>query len=267
MSRSNRLRLTDVRRVFRVLGDCRELGHDRAAWMSRAVEGLRESVDAMTAIGVILTHPMVEAIQPGRTFWDLGWPTERDRSAWIGLLKAGRFSQYPTVQRILQNPGRLRVRSRANLVSDRVWRRSAEFNEDRAPLDQDDTLIGIDWPTAGPAARVFSLNRALNDPPFNDRERRLVRLFLREAHLLSGTVLNHDEAGPIAALSPRLRAVADALAEGDAEKQVALRLGVSRHTVHDYVKDLYRRCGVTSRGELLAYYHRYLKASRCGGGP
>ena len=43
---------------------------------------------------------------------------------------------------------------------------------------------------------------------------------------------------------------------GDSEKQVAARLGLSRHTVHIYVKHLYKHFGVNSRGELLSLWVR-----------
>jgi len=39
---------------------------------------------------------------------------------------------------------------------------------------------------------------------------------------------------------------------GDGEKQVAIKLGLSRHTVHQYVKELYEALNVSSRSELLA---------------
>jgi DNA-binding CsgD family transcriptional regulator len=55
-----------------------------------------------------------------------------------------------------------------------------------------------------------------------------------------------------ATLSPRLRQTLQSLLKGVSEKQVAQRLGLSQHTVHVYVKKLYRRYGVSSRGELLA---------------
>ena len=42
------------------------------------------------------------------------------------------------------------------------------------------------------------------------------------------------------------------LLRGDSEKQVAQKLSLSKHTVHVYVKALYRRYGVSSRAELLA---------------
>ena len=55
-----------------------------------------------------------------------------------------------------------------------------------------------------------------------------------------------------AALSPRLGQTLDCLLAGQSEKQAAHQLGLSPHTVHVYVKTLYRRFGVTSRAELLA---------------
>jgi DNA-binding CsgD family transcriptional regulator len=58
------------------------------------------------------------------------------------------------------------------------------------------------------------------------------------------------------AMSPRLRQTLDLLLAGDGEKQIAGKLGLSRHTVHDYVKGVYRQFGVCSRAELLAKWVR-----------
>jgi DNA-binding NarL/FixJ family response regulator len=56
------------------------------------------------------------------------------------------------------------------------------------------------------------------------------------------------------ALSPRLSQTLDALLAGDSEKQIAQKLSISQHTVHVYVKTLYKGFGVSSRGELLARF-------------
>jgi DNA-binding NarL/FixJ family response regulator len=53
-------------------------------------------------------------------------------------------------------------------------------------------------------------------------------------------------------LPPRQQQTLKHLLTGDSEKQIAAKLSVSRHTVHVYVKDLYRRFGASSRAELLA---------------
>ena len=54
------------------------------------------------------------------------------------------------------------------------------------------------------------------------------------------------------ALAPRLRRVLDRLLLGESEKEVGLSLSLSQHTVHGYVKELYRQFGVSSRAELMA---------------
>jgi len=57
-------------------------------------------------------------------------------------------------------------------------------------------------------------------------------------------------------LSLRMRQTLQGLLAGEQEKQIAYRLSLSRHTVHVYVKGLYRHFGVSSRGELLARFVR-----------
>jgi len=62
-------------------------------------------------------------------------------------------------------------------------------------------------------------------------------------------------------LSPRTRQVLNALIDGDSEKQIAIRLNISEHTVHTYAKRIHRAFDVNSRGELLAKVIRALAAA------
>jgi len=62
--------------------------------------------------------------------------------------------------------------------------------------------------------------------------------------------------GAAAGLSPRMRQTLEALMTGDSEKQIAAKMKVSPHTVHVYVKQLYKRFGASSRGELMARFVR-----------
>jgi DNA-binding NarL/FixJ family response regulator len=55
-------------------------------------------------------------------------------------------------------------------------------------------------------------------------------------------------------LPPRMQETLDALLLGDSEKQIARKMQISQHTVHAYVKELYRRFEVCSRGELLSRF-------------
>jgi DNA-binding NarL/FixJ family response regulator len=55
-------------------------------------------------------------------------------------------------------------------------------------------------------------------------------------------------------LCPREQEISSALKTGKSEKQIAALLGISTHTVHVYVKNVYRRYGVSSRAEFLAMW-------------
>jgi DNA-binding CsgD family transcriptional regulator len=57
-------------------------------------------------------------------------------------------------------------------------------------------------------------------------------------------------------LPPRVRQVLAGLKEGRSEKELAAALRISRHTVHVYVKRIYRGYHVSSRGELLQRWIR-----------
>jgi DNA-binding NarL/FixJ family response regulator len=61
----------------------------------------------------------------------------------------------------------------------------------------------------------------------------------------------------ITELSPREREVLDGLAEGQAYKQIADTLGVSIHTVRNYIRRIYEKLHVGSSGEAVAKYLRH----------
>ena len=60
-------------------------------------------------------------------------------------------------------------------------------------------------------------------------------------------------------LSPRLRETLDCLLAGSSEKGIAQELRLSPHTVHGYVKLIYRHFQVKSRAQLLAQWVRMMK--------
>jgi DNA-binding CsgD family transcriptional regulator len=96
-----------------------------------------------------------------------------------------------------------------------------------------------------------------------DRRRRLVAELCRliGAQTSSGNGNTNDNGGGgalahLTGLSPRMRQTLGFLVQGDSERQIALKLKISQHTVHVYVRQLYKRFDVNSRGELLARFIR-----------
>ena len=67
--------------------------------------------------------------------------------------------------------------------------------------------------------------------------------------------------------TPRQLEVLGRLLAGDNEKQVARALGISAHTVHTHVKEVYRRLEVNTRGELFTKLFAAIIANIRGGAP
>jgi DNA-binding NarL/FixJ family response regulator len=63
---------------------------------------------------------------------------------------------------------------------------------------------------------------------------------------LSGPAMPH--------MPQRHRQALRLLLVGKSEKEIARSMGVSLHTVHDYVKSIHRALGVSSRAELMARF-------------
>jgi DNA-binding CsgD family transcriptional regulator len=65
------------------------------------------------------------------------------------------------------------------------------------------------------------------------------------------TVIRRFERAP-RALTRREHETLQLLMTDASEKAIAARLGISAHTVHDHVKRVYRKLGVSSRPALMA---------------
>lgn len=111
------------------------------------------------------------------------------------------------------------------------------------------------------------LNRRAGAPNFGPRDRSIVR----EAHaalspLIGGPLARYADPSPLD-LSPRARQVLACMLEGDGDKQIALRMALSTHTVNQYAKAIYRHFRVQSRPQLLARWVRRGWGPRPWAGP
>ncbi len=114
--------------------------------------------------------------------------------------------------------------------------------------------MGPDLPEVklGDLSAMVRLTRSIHGPRPESagQKRRMIAEFCKMLGAQIGSVLPSACNDP--KLSPRERQTLQYLLAGDSEKQVAAKLDISRHTVHIYVKTLYKHFGVNSRGELLA---------------
>jgi DNA-binding NarL/FixJ family response regulator len=90
-----------------------------------------------------------------------------------------------------------------------------------------------------------------------DTRRKIMADFCRTIGVtIRGETPSQPDPTPMPNLSPRMKQTLQRLLAGDSEKQIAGHLGLSPHTVHVYVKALYKGFNVASRGELLARFVR-----------
>jgi DNA-binding CsgD family transcriptional regulator len=158
----------------------------------------------------------------------------------------------PIFRALQHAPAVLQTRTRRELVADAEWYRSATW-EIRRANGVDHQITSVHQYADGAGIGVICLQRAIGERDFSPREQRLLNFFHGELGRLIGRALVSAVEPGHRQLSRRLHQTLACLLEGDSEKQVAARLGLSPATIHQYVTTLYRRFGVQSRAELLAY--------------
>src|SRR3954471_12138415 len=117
MGKSGRVRLGDLRRSYRLIHECRDVGHEPDAWPAVLVGGLVRLVDAhvvlMGEIHLAPTADRPKIVLLAETWW----PTESDRSFWYRRYHTeGGFRDSATFQRFAALGRPLSTRGRDQLV-------------------------------------------------------------------------------------------------------------------------------------------------------
>jgi DNA-binding CsgD family transcriptional regulator len=259
MSKSAQLRIEDVRAIVRLVGECRDLGDDPAAWQQHLFRSVAGLVGAgLATCGEVASLLVGRGVCLNAGSW--GWENGFKQDLWLQV--SSTIMKAPS-DSVLLNRGAERLRheagavlTRTDMVSDKEWGTSVDYEVAR--------VVGLNHTIGGfhllPGVRdrfnCLGFWRASGDRDFSPRD----RVLLREVHtaivpLVGGPLARPGEPSP-ADLAPRVRQVLRCLLEGDGDKQIAARLGLTRHTVNQYAKAIFRYFGVDSRAELLARWVR-----------
>jgi DNA-binding CsgD family transcriptional regulator len=244
--RSDGVSFTELRKILRLSSELRDLPLGSRPQKEHALRGLCNLVGAQLGIWLEMREVQRGRLLLGDTV-DLGWGTDGERRSFLAYLDAQPESIDPTHAPLAQRMGNAPhvTVMRREVLGDRDWYRSQHVQDFRRAGGVDD-FIYAGRRLGGIEMRGLSLHRPWGDRRFRTRDVALIDAFTRESLWM------HEPPSALARLSPRQRDVLDGLRRGLAEKQIADELALSQHTVHDYVKALYRRLGVASRGELLA---------------
>lgn len=231
------LKLRDVRRIFRLLAELRRRGDDPAAWRPMMARSLLKLLDAEIVISSeIYLSPTAE-----KGAWDvvdIGWGVDRTGHDW--RIESKTRETNPQAYDLIVQPDAEPIDGRAPIAPQRAMYGGTSFILSHMPLPH---INAVDQ---------LGIHRAHGQSPFNASDHRLVRLLHVElgrfwkADVLDRTRDAHQS------LAPRMKQTLALLVEGKSEKEIAFAIGISPHTVHNYVKALHQRFGVSSRGELIA---------------
>jgi DNA-binding CsgD family transcriptional regulator len=235
------LRLRDVRNVFRLIGEVRELGHDPKVWRPHMVKRLRRLFAAEIVVSSEV-HAQTTRTPGKLRVIDIGWSCDSEDHLWD--IHSERDDENLEEWRIVA--GHVPQDAEASDSVPVPVKPIKPVYGGRSFLLSQYSLPHIN------AVDQLGLHRAFGEPHFSAGEHRMLRMFHVELGRLWKRDALKDASNPQQDLPPRLSQTLNELLSGKSEKEIANRLELSRHTIHNYVKALHQRFEVSSRGELLA---------------
>lgn len=245
------MRATDVQAILRLVGGAAELWYTPSLQRRFTLDSLCQLLKAQVG----LCYSWGDCLVGGKAACE--------DVIHVGLSAAGadafeKFTQTgqpadPVMDVLAALEGRVITLTRREAVADADWHASEHVRQIRQPLGLGPTLYIKIHAQLIDRTTIVTLIRPQGAPAFTERDAYLADLCLSEMAWPFTADMSFTDPR-VESLQPRLKKVMKHLLEGDSEKQVALKLKLSPHTVHEYVKNLYSELGVNSRGELLAQF-------------
>jgi uncharacterized protein YerC len=251
MSHSKTLTLQDLRSMFRILGDARELKHDKVQQEQVIVDGLCNILGASLGWASGFS-----GFLPGRTTKIEHFvPGEVQSNKVLGVIQdwssLHRMDEDPMVSLSCPSRKNADVTCRSKKLTTDQWAKTDIYEAVVDPIDAVDSLVlWFRYPQSD-RIRGYAMQRLGRQREFSDKDVELARLFAEELFVLFTE--NHLEpAGEITALPNRLQSLLPLLLGGKSQKQIARESGLSYQTVRSYTRELYDLLRVDSRQALIA---------------
>jgi DNA-binding CsgD family transcriptional regulator len=245
----------DERRVFQALGECLELWDDPDAWLSHVLDSVT-TLSGTDISSLILAKPHPHPLK-------MTW---RDRKVFgLDADIADEFFYKVSIEDVPDMPGADLImrdlaqvgrstRTLAQLGGFEHFRRTQSYERVHEHVELGAYAAFFRPLPTQPTMIVATIARRRSSRSVSLRGVAVASRIFDELESLVGNRLATFDQPSRYGLSPRLVQTLDGLLDGLSEKQIAIRLKLSRLTVHQYVGVLYRHFGVESRGEMMSYF-------------
>ena len=249
----------EMRRIYQIIGECRELGDDLVQWRSHLWLQTAELVDADLMLHAVIDDKPDEPNMRNGAAW--GFENGFNLKGWVTLLQEYGSSLKSEMTELMLP--RIRKEQRGNastrqmLIADRDWHATFDKRVMADTLGTSATIQSYHWLRYDRNSfDAMTITRGVNRREFTEREAFLVGMLHSEiTSMIGNALIGYEEPQP-SVLAPRVRQVLACMLEGDSDKQIAIRLGISPHTVNQYTKVIFQHFTVCTRTELLARWIR-----------
>ena len=258
----------DTVALLHLMGTLGSLRSDPRAWRQEMLAGINRLLPASASAAFILREATSGRLPEVTTHFDVGFQSHHQRQAFVHEINTAPLHDplgKLALRRFVAGIGPTITLTRLDAIDDAGWNSDLHVLTHRRASGMDDCLISMHRAAQPGVAQVICAFRAavshgseggMGRKPaltrFGPREKLLIDTLHRGLDSLYSAEENAHRLNHASALSKRVQQTLEYLLAGDTERQVATRMSISVHTVHDYVKVVYAHFGVSSRRELMA---------------
>lgn len=242
----------DFRAVVGILGD--------VAAMDATPDEKRQQL--MSELGLLIgadawlwgAAPLIEpGKQPVFLFQNLGGlDEERASRLFMAIEHPDTGAMTAPIAQAMVESGRHVTRLRQAIIPDERFLNSPAWPFWKA-ADVGPIILSL-RPIDGFGSAVIAFYRPVSAPLFTPCEARIAHIVLSEVSWLHHEGMPHHPSSAIPVLPPRCRLILHQLLVGRTRTEIAADLGISPHTVNDYLKQIYAHFGVHSQAQLIARF-------------
>ena len=250
------LRILDIRRVFHLIGEIRELEQQPLLQRQRVVDGIGELLHAWIGFYTEFDNfTDTEKVRASRPLFT-GCFEDTKVTRWLQYwAEHHKLREDPLIDACVRIPRGIVAGTRGELTDLKAYWQSDMYRSchDFTGRDGGDALVCFFRKRDPGRASGIALHREAKDRAYTDRERNMLRLFAIELYRLyrDGKLAPEDDSPN---LSPRQQQVLKGMLAGRDTQGIADDLGVSRRTIDEYTLAVYEKFGVQHRGELMAKF-------------